>query len=294
MSDLLTHWAVFDDCRQLAQHDDQIEPLFCNLIATKSDSVGLGVVTRSRNRLRWLPSIIAHARDEWEHPAQRPRLERHVAFALGSLLRRACDRAVKPLMKQCAKTAKKADHPPPDPFRDVSAYYDSHIFRQVYMNGADGAFNRFLFADNQTSSGQALEAFIRALFQRTLLASHSIIPDDNDIEGWIDRLLDTVQPLSIDVQLFVDVFQRPEPAKMQQYGVETLFYRADDPAIQIARALQHGDRVTTDQVRNALADSANTSRYGQALGLGMAYLRDASTFWQRKSATLLTPDEPSS
>jgi hypothetical protein len=283
---------MFEDCRRLAPYTESVEPLFCTLMETERTHAGLGVVTTGRDRLRWLSGMLKHARDDWEQPVPRDPRGRHVAFVLGVLLRRACDRAVKPLMKQCAATAKKTASPPSKAFRDVSAYYDTHIFRHVYLSGASGPFNHFLFADNQTVSGQAVEMFVRALFQRTLLASHSLVPDEADMDGWIDRLVDAVQPIPIDLKLFVDVFERPDPDRFQQYGVDTRFYRADDPAIQAARRLQHGEHLERAFVQQALAKGANTSHYGRALELGIVYLNNASAVWSRKTETLLLPDMP--
>ncbi len=48
MSDLLTHWAVFDDSRRLATHDARVEPLFNRLLTEKSDYARLGAMARWR------------------------------------------------------------------------------------------------------------------------------------------------------------------------------------------------------------------------------------------------------
>ncbi len=79
----------------------------------------------------------------------------------------------------------------------LAAYYDTHVFRQVYLNGGAEPFNRFLVADNDTAPGQALEAFVRSLFQRALLSSHTIKPDFDDIDAWLDRLFGAVQSLKL-------------------------------------------------------------------------------------------------
>lgn len=174
--------------------------------------------------------------------------------------------------------------------REVSAYYDVHVFRQVYLSGAEEPFDRFLLAGNETEPGRALEAFARSLFQRALLSSHTLIPDQDDIDGWLDRLFARLQTLYIDIALYVDVFTNPDPAKIARYGVETAFYRAADPAIRAARAIARGEAVEPGRVREALVLEANESAYGQSLALGLAYLRAGSAFWRGETDELATPN----
>jgi len=274
MSDLLTHWAAFEDCRRLAQLDDEIEPLFKELLEAEREAARLGAITRGGNR--WMAGILERARDGWDERDEG--LRRKVAFCLGGLTHQACDNRMKPLMKARAPAHMK---------REISAYYDVHVFREVYLDGAEEPFHHFLVAHNDTTPGQALEAFMRSLFQRALLSSHTIKPDYSDIDGWLDRLFEAVQDLYIDINLYARVYREPDPAKVQAYGVETAFYRSDDPAIRAARALQRGAPVEAEEVRRALEVDANESGYAQAVALGLAYLRNASALWRRETDVLV-------
>jgi hypothetical protein len=293
MSDLLTHWAVFEDCRRLAQGDPAVEPLFRELIQTERDFARLGAITRGGNR--WIPTILQWARACWDDPARPASAGRKVAFALGGLTHAACDRLMKPLLSYCARTdwnsahhrmqGRLTDTPAGSEeatIQEISAYYDTYVFRQVYLSGEAEPFNRFLLAANETAPGKALEEFVRALFQRALLSCHTIVPDQEHVLEWLDRLTTLVQPFYLDVDLWVRVFLAPDPAKMERYLVETVFYRVTDRAIQVARALQRGEAVSTAQVQRALEPGANESRYGQALETGIRYLRAASAFWRRE------------
>jgi len=270
MSDLLTHWAVFEDCRRLAPLDPGIEGLFKELLEAEQDYARLGAITRGGNR--FMTEVLARARD-----ARRAGDElqaRKVAFCLGCVTHQACDHLMKPLMKARAPAHMK---------REISAYYDTHVFREVYLNGQEEPFSRFLFSDNETEPGRALEAFSRSLFQRALLSSHTLKPDHADVEGWLERLFDTLQELYISTQLYVRVFEHPDPAKRDEYGVETAFYREGDPTIRVARALGRGEPVSPEEAAEALRVDANESAYAQAVALSLSYLRNASAFWHRKT-----------
>lgn len=286
MSDLLTHWAVFDDSRRLARHDQAIAPLFRDLIERERQHARLGAITRGGHRM--IPEILQRARAAWAQSDDRLLIERKVAFALGLLTHAACDLYMKPLMRRL--TRQPDGQVSKEVHREVYAYQDVYVFRQVYLSGHEEPFNRFLLAHNATSPGQALEEFVRALFQRALLSSHTFAPDLNDVDRWLEALFNLVQPLYVDVERLVRIFEQPDPAKMQAYEIETTFYRAGDPIIVAARALQRAEPVGADQLQAALPEAANQSHYGKALALSIELLRSASTFWRGEVDRITLPE----
>ncbi len=290
MSDLLVHWAIFDDCRRLCQHDRHIEPLFARIIASEAEYARLGALSRGGSK--FVPAVLHDARPQKEQAAADSLLARKLAFALGGITHYAADFVMKPLMSQLAQADWNATHhqmqgradgeKPTDAatIREISAYYDTHVFRQVYLSGQAEPFNQFLVANNASAPGQALEAFIRSLFQRALLASHTLSPDTGDIHAWLERLIQLVQPLYLDIALYTQVFNHPDPAKMLAYQVETTFYQPADPIILCARAIQNDQGITAAAIEHALAETANASAYGRALALAQRRLRQASAFWR--------------
>jgi hypothetical protein len=180
------------------------------------------------------------------------------------------------------------DSAPDSPIREISAYYDTHVFRKVYLAGQEEPFNRFLLAENGTEPGQALEEFVSALFQRALLASHTLAPDKDDLDGWLDNLIARVQPLYVNVRTYVRVFADPDPDKMRAYGIEDAFYFEEDPAIRVARSAQAGQDIRVPELAAALDEDANTSGYAKAVCRGLQRLRQASAFWRGECET--TPD----
>jgi hypothetical protein len=291
MSDLLTHWAVFDDCRRLVRRDPAIEPLFVRLIHEEREYARLGSISRGGGR--WVPAILEHARSQWADTQDVTFLGRKLAFALGGIAHFPADFVMKPLMSKLAKADWDATHhamqgrigaeSAPEKkvlIREISAYYDVHVFREVYLAGQEEPFTRFLVAENTTAPGQALEAFIQALFQRALLSSHTLAPDMDNIDAWLDQLFARVQPLYVDIGMYTRVFTNPDPEKIERFQVTTAFYRADDPIIQIARALQRGAAIDDSAFDAALVPDTNSSGYGRALEIGMRCFREASAYWR--------------
>ncbi len=300
MSDLLTHWAVFEDMRRLAAQDAAVCGDFTQALEAESEIARLGALTRGGGK--WVPALLARYR-----PGEAPvvpdsdTVRRKLAFALGGIAHYAADVRMKPLMSRVARAdwnstdaaqqraaTRSASAPEKVSIREVSAYYDCHVFREVYRDGAEPPFtpDGALLGANAGGAGRALESFVRALFQRALLSCHTLAPDTGDVDGWLDRLFVLLQPLYISLDLYARVYANPDPAKMAAYEVETTFYCADDPVVRAARAAQNGRRPAAGAIEAALAENANRGEYGRAVALALCRLRDASAYWERRTDEL--------
>lgn len=275
MSDLLTHWAVFDDARQLANHDAHVEPILLDVLNNEADIARLGALSRGGNW--WTGPVLRAARQHQQPDTKRWRQK--LAYGLGGLLHYPADFIFKPVMKRLVKAGGET--------REIYAYQDCYIFRQVYGAGHEEPFSPHFLAPNGSDTGRQLELFVRALFQRSLLSSHTLAPDRADFDGWLDNLLDKIQPLYIDVNLYVNVWRNPDPAKRKAYEIETNFYQADDAIIALARRAQTGETIAQDDLDAALANPG-ASDYAGAVQLGVGVLREATQFW--RGQTDETPD----
>lgn len=283
MSDMLVHWAVFDDMRRIAAHDTSLLPVINEVMDEQVEFARLGALSRGGNK--W----IRHVLNQWRDGCNQDELaHRKLAFALGGIAHYAADVVMKKLMSEKARadwneahaamqSSRGAKDGKPS-IREVSAYYDTYVFRKVYMAGDEEPFNDFLCAANETGPGKALEAFVRSLFQRALLSSHTFAPDCEHIDNWFETLFSKIQPLYVDIELYTRVFANPDPAKMETYGVETDFYTDMDPVIKLARKVHAGSAATADVIESAIAEEVNTTGYGRSLALSMRRLRDASAF----------------
>ncbi|WP_439631950.1 hypothetical protein [Shinella sp.] len=299
MSDMITHWASFEDCRRLAQLDDGIEPLFRDLIENEQNAARLGTLTRLGKD--WMPPILKRARAHADEGELQARDRRDLSFVLGGLIHQACDNVMKPILSDGVNWTQMQAYlrgtpgvPPVSPEQvaaahELSAYLDAEVFRRVYMEGEVGMLSRF-FLSELSPRGQDFEQFIRALFQRTLLSSHTLNPPVEEMDDWLDNLFSRLQPLYVDVEGWVRVYQNPDPAKIEAFDIRTRFYREDDPTIVAARALQAGQPID-DQLRQAVfVDHSSTCAYGEILQVGLRYLRGASQYWRGESDDLIAPN----
>jgi hypothetical protein len=296
VSDLLTHWAVFEDMRRLAALDPRMARDLVAIMEAERQYARLGAV--SRGGARFVPHILSGARAAWPKtgaaggPA-RDLLARKIAYALGGIAHFPADYILKPVMSRLTGADWNATHHDMqkgtaaadalESIQEISVYYDVKVFREVYLSGSEDPFNRFLLADAPLEPVKALEEFVTSLFQRALLAAHTFAPDKKDFDGWLENLISQVQPLYLSVERYVAVFRSPDPAKTRKYGVDSEFYNAGDPAIAAARAAQRRQAVTTAALEAAIADGANSSGYARAVALGVRTLRQASDYWEHRS-----------
>jgi hypothetical protein len=356
MSDLLTHWGIFDDCRRLLPYADGIEPGFASAVEAELPRARLGAIVRTEGY--WIPPLLRKARAERDAPELPIESRQALALCVAGLTHTACDRVMKEVMQRVTvEITNSADPIDDDIHRLVYAYQDVFVFRHVYADGAEAPFNRLMFAENTTMPGQALERIARTAFVGGLLGLRTMAPDaahlDRNVvepvarralarvrEGdkparttgstglsrrpfydWLraaaagepvddnwptiarlltpdtdeplvafDNMLQGIQWLYVDLERLIEAYQRPNPALAARLGIDSVFYDANDPSIAHARAIQRGETVERAAVQAAFADSANRSAYGQALALGIAYLRQASAFWRGERDTLETPN----
>ena len=290
MSDMLTHWAVFEDCRRLSLPDERLDVFLKGCMDSECELGRLGALSRAG--AVFVPHVLRSEKAVMQRDGRDAVNARKLAYALGGITHYPADIMMKPLAKKKARVDWHAEHvrmkrdgrKTDSPAREVSAYYDTHVFRKVYLAGREEPFNRFLLASNNTDPGKELEAFVCSLFQRALLSSHTLAPDKQNLDEWLDNLLERVQPLYIDIETFVEVFLSPDPEKMRAYGVEDEFYLESDPAIVLARRVQNGEDVPAAERVAALDESVNTSGYARAVCIGMQRLVEASAFWTGERA----------
>ena len=301
MSDMLTHWATFDDCKLLAQHDDQIAPELRQIMLERADQARFGTLTRGGSV--WMEPTLRNARERWSQEQHRERNQRNVAFVLGGLIHQACDRVMKPILTKAGGSdwseimaAMQGSREQQEERKDdiartqeASAYFDCEVFRRVYMDGEQQPFNRY-FMTPVSPDEEKFEQVIRAMFQRTILATHTLKPDSANMEEWLDNLFERVQQLPVKVERWLKVYNNWDSNKAEQFGVNSDFYRMDDPLIQAARLLQSGKTLDNDLRRRVYDEGASLCAYGDVLQTGLVYLRSASAYWTGQVNTFSAPN----
>lgn len=284
LSENITHTAIVDDSLRLAcaaawlpkplAAACKAHPAMTRLggSARLGDRFTVGILTALRQTL---------AAGEPLSEAQQGR----AAFTLGWLSHRAADRQMKPVFRQTCPDA-------PEKPTDCSIYHDVFVFREVYDNGRREPYHGDLLQPETLDAAAdanvvAMEELLGVLLRRRLIAIHTLKPDGDDVESWLDRLLGLVQWSTVNVQRYAEALAHPDPDKVRRFIVETNFYDRDEPIIDAARRLREADdALPADEVAAAVLARA-ASHYALALQTACGYLRAAGQF----VTTDMAPDE---
>ena len=127
-----------------------------------------------------------------------------------------------------------------------------------------------------------IESLFHSIWQRALIGLHTFIPDQEDIDGWLERLFKTRQLFYVDIRRYASAFADPDPDKVKRFIVDVHFYEGQDPLIRLARSIQRGAPETGIDLQEALEAAVSQSQYAQSLRRGYLYLQAASDFFERR------------
>ena len=176
MSDLLTHWAVMDDSRRLMPFIDGVDPLFGETLQRHHLKARFGAISRTEGY--WIPPTMRWIRAKWNDRDPGEFLESKLAFCVAGLTHTACDAQMKISRILATERLESSDrYGDKDIPRLVYAYQDAHVFQEVYKNGDEPPFNRFMLAENRTRAGRRLERMAQALYQSAILGTRHWVAD---------------------------------------------------------------------------------------------------------------------
>ena len=272
MSDLITHWLVYEDVHRIARRLPEMKGIADEVLHRHAEPARLGAITRFGGK--WVPEILTRTRDALAAgQALDETAERRLAFAFGGIAHAPADIMVKPLLKKYAAPEIPSNDHSPGGKREVSAYYDVVAFLETHGEG--GLFDERFF----TSAGQPLTALVRTLFHQALLASHTINPGREQPVEFIDRFLAHLQPLYIELSLYERVLAELSASNaVGKYGMYDEFYRREDAILEIARSLQRGGSCDPPRIKDALGEGRNRSAYGRAVAMGVRWFCQASEY----------------
>jgi hypothetical protein len=172
---------------------------------------------------------------------------------------------------------------------DCSVYHDVFLFREVYGAGqrepyVPDSLDVTPASSPATRALQApeVEGAFRSMWQRALVAMHTFIPDEEDVDGWLERVFTMRQEFYVDIRRYAEAFADPDPDKVQRFLVDVHFYEESDPLIRLARSIQEGTPDAAIDLQPAIEAAASQSQYAQALRRGMIYLQAASDLFERR------------
>ena len=280
MSENITHTCIVDDTRRLVFRatevaGDLLPPLFQRVLEEHHDIMRLGGVTRRADFHS--VGLLTEIRDKINNDEMQSKDRGNLAFILGWLSHRAADRQMKPVFRRTCPDA--VERP-----TDCSIYNDAYLYLRRYqgksVNYTDATFQCMSKEHQLGRSNEELRSLVRALVQGTLIGLHTLIPDDDSVSSWLDKVFEMHQAWRIRMDRYFDAVFNPDEALIQRYIVDENFYDINDSLINYCEALQAESGTYADSLLYDAPDQS--SDYAQALEKSWGFIKAAGRFIEGK------------
>jgi hypothetical protein len=245
----------------------------------RRDDAHMGCVTRQADM--WSADVIAYARDEMKRKGGDGLAERKLAFVLGSLTHRAADRLTKPITN-CWSGAPDAG-PAGGDANESKIVQDLFVFKEVFCSGHGEAATPFtpdVIGGWTTEAEAAFERLYQLMLRRALIAMHTFNPDSSDIHSWFQKFFSGLQTFPKSLSQYAELAANWDEAIVKKYLIDKRFYCRDDALIRLARHVQRGSTVSSNEVQQAHATTDSShSRYARALAKALDYLLAAGALY---------------
>jgi hypothetical protein len=277
MSENITHTAVMDDAFNLMLASGRITDAFKAAGKNHRRFGQLAGVTRSGDR--FTIDLLERYRESWPAKARKAEsetIEARIAFVLGWLCHRGTDREFKPIFRSFDPEGNLSP-------TDCSVYHDAYLFRELYMNEQE--FSKTMFEGDMNGVAAAdvvdvpalLELF-RVSLKRVLIEMHTFIPDQEDIDGWLDKLQSLQQKFYVDSERYAEAVARPDPDKWRKFIEDINFYDRSESLLVLTKGLRQGNSATLEELDAALKGEPK-SHYARAVRKSYQYIESASLFF---------------
>ncbi|PWL72377.1 MAG: hypothetical protein DBY25_03590 [Clostridiales bacterium] len=285
MSEHNVHTAIVEDSFTIAQRLPQIPPDFKQVLQHDLDFARLGSITVAGDQFSF--TLLEEYKGIW---ATRNELtEQKLAFVLGWISHRACDRTMKPIWKEPNFTWRGTDANPALSPTECSIYHEAEAYHLYFSD--DDCFRCGIFIDKleQLPGASYLKTDVAEAFVQSSLAMNLIniqtIPLDSPKPKYMEEICMRVQKFYVDINRYVNAIAHPIPELRAQYVTDLNWYSLDDKIIAAARNLRDGKDVSAEALETALAETPS-SYYGKALRLSLGYFLTAAAYFHDDSMSI--------
>ena len=283
MSEYLTHNLVFDDTARLAQFSSKINDAFKEVYREHTLAGRLGSGTRKGGN--HIADLLTGLRERWQDGQASDDDRTILAFTLGWTAHRAADRWFKPIYADLNADYDDEVLPKPVPIR---IYHDVILFQEIMDHGraepvAPGLLDRYI--DSHPATGVLSPALTENLFaahlQRSLVDLHSFTSAENDLDTWLTRYFERLEPMYVDIDRYARFYHESDLDMLRRFILDPNFYDRNDPLIALARSVQHG-RVDESIDFNAAMTAAREqgSQYAKGLWLSIRFTEACVAYFE--------------
>ncbi len=274
MSEHIVHTAILSDSLLLIDALDQTDSAFRQTLRQYKYFAMRGCVTVSGDDFsyRLLNDLKGRELTEQEKAT--------LAFTLGWVSHRACDRVMKPIWKEAPFKGRGTDVDPNiSPF-ECSVYHEAEAYKK-YFSG-DSVYSGALFPD-KLARGMPVcfdQAAAEKLMEGSLAANLmqiQTIRDGGDDQRWFEDICMRVQKFYVGLHRYRRAITDPDPVNYQEFVAGIHWYDEQDPVISAAGKLRRGGVLPSGEVLESI-NRGGESYYARALTLSLQYILSAERY----------------
>ena len=246
-----TYTAIADDCLTLLAHDDSAGGVFRTML-TNRDFVHLGNTSDLDEQAIHL--LMENRADNIRTGYEPDECAQKEVFLFGNLCRRETEK-----IPELANDDE-----------EQALQQDAAIFRVYHarsMSGTGGMTDEMLRQHNMTpeEAVRKTEDFLRIVFKRAIVRTHTFKPGYEDIQTWLRRFFRKQQQYEALLPRYAGAIVRPDPALVVKHLKHPDFYNPEDRLLRMAAVLREQKSPEIGSLAEALNEEPGASVYGQAL-----------------------------
>ncbi|MDA3797497.1 MAG: hypothetical protein PF692_00245 [Kiritimatiellae bacterium] len=279
MSESITHTAVVDDCLNFVlNQSEEFSGAFFEAAEKLRPFAQLGGITRHGDKHN--PMLLEKLREQYKNGEFDDHCLSKLAFVIGWMSHRAADRQFKRIFRSVD---------PDCEFRptNCSVYHDAYLFGVSYDNGNTSPYtpailNPGMEPDENTKlvNVETVEKLFDQMWIRMLIQMHTFIPDDDDIEPWLDNVCSKRQKIYVDLNRYAAAYANPDKDMYKRFITDINFYDANDKLLEIAEILRQDINQNKFELDEPQKVATEQSQYAQALSRAFKYVRAANSFFK--------------
>ena len=277
ISEHLVHTAVLRDSMLLMERLNDVDNDLKALMRRYSTFAQLGCVTVSGDVFSY--KLLQQFKEDTRK--KDPYREAKIAFLMGWISHRACDRVMKVIWKEAQFKGRGTDVDPNISPYECSIYHEAEAFKLYFEHEED--YLLALFPDEmQHYAGECqidqerAYAMVQGAFAANLLNIQTI-PDNLNDQIRFEELCMRVQKFYVDLARYRRAIRMPISENYEEFVQKIDWYNAKDPIIKAAAAIRKGEALSSAEVQCAVNASAS-SHYAHALMLSMQYILSANHY----------------
>lgn len=275
MSEHIVHTVILNDSLRLIHALDQVSDSLKQILRDYEYFALRGCTTVSGD------SFSYRLLDHIKGLAELKEKDRAIlAFTLGWVSHRACDRVMKPIWKEAPFKGRGTDvDPNVSPF-ECSIYHEAEAFRRYLANGT--LYPLALFPDKlneEVSDGfdqSTAEELVEGAFAANMMQIQTI-PDDMADQQRFEEICMRVQKFYVGLHRYRRAIAKPDAANQYEFVQKINWYHEEDPIIRAANQLRSGIKLSSKQVMD-MVNEGGKSYFAKALTLSVQYILSAERY----------------